>query len=78
MKKLPSLHEQAFKYKNTKRLQRDGGRAWIKDSQLHEARKDANGRFLSVSNDLKVPNKKTTILDDKDLPTHLNDDSPLP
>lgn len=78
MKKLPSLHEQAFKYKNTKRLQRDGGRAWIKDSQLHEARKDANGRFLTVADELKVPNKKTTILDDKDLPTHLNEDSPLP
>ncbi len=78
MKKLPSLHEQAFKYKNTKRLQRDGGRAWIKDSQLHEARKDANGRFLTVSNELKVPHKKTTIMDDKDLPTHLNEDSPLP
>ncbi|MCP9290618.1 MULTISPECIES: hypothetical protein [Gracilimonas] len=78
MKKLPSLHEQAFKYKNTKRLQRDGGRAWIKDSQLHEARKDANGRFLTIADELKVPNKKTTILDDKDLPTHLNEDSPLP
>ncbi len=78
MKKLPSLHEQAFKYKNTKRLQRDGGRAWIKDSQLHEARKDANGRFLTISKKLKVPHKKTTIMDDKDLPTHLNEDSPLP
>ncbi|MGN8226300.1 hypothetical protein [Gracilimonas sp. BCB1] len=78
MKKLPSLHEQAFKYKNTKRLQRDGGRAWIKDSQLHEARKDANGRFLTIANELKVPNKKTTISDKKDLPTHLNEDSPLP
>ncbi|MBO6585784.1 MAG: hypothetical protein JJ953_06735 [Gracilimonas sp.] len=78
MKKLPSLHEQAFKYKNTKRLQRDGGRAWIKDSQLHEARKDANGRFLTIADELKVPNKKTTISDNKDLPTHLNEDSPLP
>ncbi|MBD3617616.1 MAG: hypothetical protein HUJ22_13745 [Gracilimonas sp.] len=78
MKKLPSLHEQAFKYKNTKRLQRDGGRAWIKDSQLHEARKDANGRFLTIARDLKVPHKKTTILDDKDLPSHLPDNSPLP
>lgn len=78
MKKLPSLHEQAFKYKNTKRLQHDGGRAWIKDSQLHEARKDANGRFLTISSDLKVPFKKTTILDDKDLPANLPDDSPLP
>ncbi|MCH2450666.1 MAG: hypothetical protein MK198_11040 [Gracilimonas sp.] len=78
MKKLPSLHEQAFKYKNTKRLQHDGGRAWIKDSQLHEARKDANGRFLTIHDELKVPLKKTTISDDKDLPSHLPDNSPLP
>ena len=78
MKKLPSLHEQAFKYKNTKRLQHDGGRAWIKDSQLHEARKDANGRFVTVPNKLKVPAKSTFISDDKDLPTHLNENSPLP
>ncbi len=78
MKKLPSLHEQAFKYKNTKRLQHDGGRAWIKDSQLHEARKDANGRFVTISKELKVPHKKTTILDDKDLSAHIPDDSPLP
>ncbi|HBX66233.1 MAG: hypothetical protein CL670_05615 [Balneola sp.] len=78
MKKLPSLHEQAFKYKNTKRLQRDGGRAWIKDSQLHEARKDSNGRFVTVPAKLKVPFKATTIEDNKDLSTHLPDNSPLP
>lgn len=53
MKKLPSLHEQAFVYKNTKRLQHDGGRAWIKDSQLFEARKDANGKLET----LKKPSK---------------------
>ncbi|SMO74789.1 hypothetical protein [Fodinibius sediminis] len=47
-KKLPNLHEQAFMFKNTKRLQHDGGRAWIKDSQLHEARKDANGRLNTI------------------------------
>lgn len=78
MRKLPSLHEQAFKYKNTKRLQHDGGRAWIKDSQLHEARKDANGRFLTVPTELKVPLKTTNISDDKELPTHIPDNSPLP
>ncbi|MDR9417915.1 hypothetical protein [Gracilimonas sp.] len=78
MKKLPSLHEQAFKYKNTKRLQHDGGRAWIKDSQLHEARKDANGRFVTVPNEIIVPKKSTTIADNKDLDTHLNENSPLP
>ena len=49
MKKLPDLHKQAFKYKNTKRLQHDGGRAWIKDSQLFESRKDANGHLITVS-----------------------------
>jgi len=41
LKSLPSLHRQAMRYKNFKRLQHDGGRAWIKDSQLaqtiHEA-----------------------------------------
>lgn len=41
-KNLPELHTQAFKLKNRKRLQRDGGRAWIQDSQLHEARKGGN------------------------------------
>lgn len=35
-------------FKNTKRLQHDGGRAWIKDSQLHEARKGANGRLNTI------------------------------
>lgn len=47
-KKLPDLHEQAFMFKNSKRLQHDGGRAWIKDSQLHEARKDGNGKLKTV------------------------------
>lgn len=47
-KELPDLHKQAFMFKNTKRFQHDGGRAWIKDSQLHEARKDANGRLETI------------------------------
>lgn len=47
-KKLPDLHEQAFMFKNTKRFQRDGGRAWIKDSQLHEARKGENGKLKTI------------------------------
>ena len=46
--KLPDLHKQAWMFKNTKRLQHDGGRAWIKDSQLYEARKDANGRLNTI------------------------------
>ncbi|HLR76287.1 MAG TPA: hypothetical protein VK106_01415 [Balneolaceae bacterium] len=48
MKKIPDLHKQAFMFKNTKRLQHDGGRAWIKDGQLHEARKGANGKLHTV------------------------------
>lgn len=36
-------------FKNTKRFQHDGGRAWIKDSQLHEARKDGNGKLTTIS-----------------------------
>ena len=47
-KKLPDLHEQAFMFKNTKRFQHDGGRAWIKDSQLHEARKGGNGKLTTI------------------------------
>lgn len=47
-KELPDLHKQAFMFKNTKRFQHDGGRAWIKDSQLHEARKGANGKLTTI------------------------------
>lgn len=47
MSKLPDLHKKAFKYKNTKKLQHDGGRAWIKDSQLFESRKGVNGRLIT-------------------------------
>lgn len=52
-KELPDLHRQAFKYKNSKKLQHDGGRAWIKDSQLHEARKGVNGK-LQTKEDEKL------------------------
>ncbi|MEX0647660.1 MAG: hypothetical protein WEA56_02780 [Balneolaceae bacterium] len=51
MKKLPDLHKQAFTFKNRKKLQHDGGRAWIKDSQLHEARRDVNGRLETIQKD---------------------------
>lgn len=47
-KDLPNIHKQAFMFKNTKRFQHDGGRAWIKDSQLHEARKNGNGKLETV------------------------------
>lgn len=45
---LPDIHEQAFMFKNTKRLQHDGGRAWTGDSQLQEARKDGNGKLKTI------------------------------
>lgn len=47
-KELPDLHKQAFMFKNRKRFQHDGGRAWIKDSQLYEARKDATGHLETI------------------------------
>lgn len=54
-KELPDLHKQAFVFKNRKRLQHDGGRAWIKDSQLHDSRKDANWKMETVSADSGKP-----------------------
>lgn len=48
MTKLPDLHKTAFKYKNTKKLQHDGGRAWVKDSQLFDSRRGANGRLITI------------------------------
>lgn len=53
-KKLPDLHTQAFMFKNTKRFQHDGGRAWIKDSQLHEMREGANGRLRTITREKKA------------------------
>jgi hypothetical protein len=47
-KELPDIHKQAFMFKNSKRFQHDGGRAWIKDSQLQEARKDGNGKLITI------------------------------
>ncbi|MEX0684924.1 MAG: hypothetical protein WD267_13460 [Balneolales bacterium] len=49
MKELPELHKQAKFLKNRKRLQHDGGRAWIKDSQLHEAIKGANYKLVNYT-----------------------------
>lgn len=59
-KELPDLHRQAFKYKNSKKLQHDGGRAWIKDSQLHEARKNANGRLMTKEDEKLTDSKEPT------------------
>ena len=60
-KNLPNLHKQAFMFKNSKRFQHDGGRAWIKDSQLHEARRDANGKLVTVHSE-----KKAALMDKSD------------
>ncbi|HLR90767.1 MAG TPA: hypothetical protein VK040_07395 [Balneolaceae bacterium] len=54
MSKLPDLHKTAFKYKNTKKLQHDGGRAWVKDSQLFDSRRGANGRLITIVRDSEV------------------------
>jgi hypothetical protein len=55
-KVLPDLHLQAMKIKNRKRFQHDGGRAWIKDSQLHDAVKGMRERFETV----KTPEPDTS------------------
>ena len=57
-KKLPDLHKQAFKFKNSKKLQHDGGRAWIKDSQLYDARSGANGRLQTIDKQIKPADVK--------------------
>ncbi len=43
-----SLHQQAKMFKNTRRHQHDGGRAWIKDGQLHEAIRNANPTLKTI------------------------------
>lgn len=68
MKKLPDLHKQAFRFKNTKRLQHDGGRAWSRDPQLHEARGKANGRLFTVEGEDEadvLPKQKESTLSAK-------------
>jgi hypothetical protein len=47
-KKLPELHKQAFMFKNSKRLQHDGGRAWSGDSQLQLALRGGNGSLVTI------------------------------
>lgn len=44
------LHVQGKVYKNFRRLQHDGGRAWIKDGQLHDAIKNVNPRLITRRN----------------------------
>jgi hypothetical protein len=48
-----SLHEQAVIFKNTRRHQHDGGRAWIKDGQLHEAIRNVNPTLTTVRKESK-------------------------
>ncbi|MGM0506509.1 MAG: hypothetical protein ACQER4_04915 [Bacteroidota bacterium] len=48
---LPDLHAQAKTLKNRKKLQHDGGRAWIKDSQLQEMLKGGNYRLGTKESD---------------------------
>ncbi len=58
---LPELHRQAFLIKNRKRHQHDGGRAWIKDGQLHEAVRGVNYRIergIPLSERLKGTGKE--------------------
>jgi hypothetical protein len=57
-KELPDLHRQAFKFKNSKKFQHDGGRAWIKDSQLYDARKGANGKLQTREEKEKLNESK--------------------
>lgn len=50
IKKLPDIHRAALKYKNRYRLKHDGGRAWIKDSQLHDALHERNKYLTTTKN----------------------------
>lgn len=59
-KELPDLHRQAFKFKNSKKFQHDGGRAWIKDSQLYEAREGANGKLQTKDKNKHVESPDPT------------------
>lgn len=76
MKELPDLHKQAFIFKNRKRLQHDGGRAWIKDSQLHESRRGVNGHLETISkgeHNISVETGKTGD-DDAQINSDVNSD----
>lgn len=48
-KHVTDLHQQGKVFKNMRRHQHDGGRAWIKDGQLHEAINDVNPRLITKS-----------------------------
>lgn len=64
---LPDLHVQAMFIKNRKRLQHDGGRAWIKDGQLHDALKGGNDTVFSSQEMATGPVKRDTAEVEKTL-----------
>lgn len=41
------LHQQGKVFKNLRRHQHDGGRAWIKDGQLHDAIRSVNPSLIT-------------------------------
>lgn len=41
------LHQDGKVFKNLRRHQHDGGRAWIKDGQLHDAIASVNPRLIT-------------------------------
>jgi hypothetical protein len=45
---MPPLHKKAVAVKNMRRHQHDGGRAWIKDGQLHDAIKGVNPEIRHI------------------------------
>jgi hypothetical protein len=47
------LHEDGKVFKNLRRHQHDGGRAWIKDGQLHEAIASVNPRLITKRPEVK-------------------------
>lgn len=59
-RKLPDLHTTAFHYKNPRRLKHDGGRAWIKNAQLHQAVEGVN---IWLINEDTLKQKKRTSHD---------------
>ncbi|MDR9387707.1 MAG: hypothetical protein RI513_01735 [Balneolaceae bacterium] len=51
MKDKIDIHEQAKHLKNRRKLKHDGGRAWIKDSQLHDAIPERNAYITRPVNE---------------------------
>lgn len=58
MRELPDIHKSAFIYKNRKRLKHDGGRAWIKNAQLHDAVEGINTWLETKHEEQKVEDKQ--------------------